>query len=92
MSAMIHQNSLDVLDRPAPSRLNDASVPNIGVPRSDKEEKEALELRAARHILKYIFPRQFGLHNVFTCTLSYWENGGHFRDYSDRETEIKVFG
>ncbi|CAE6473739.1 unnamed protein product [Rhizoctonia solani] len=46
----------------------------------------------ARHIAKYIFPLQYRLHNVFTCTLHYWENGGRFRDYRDREAEIKELG
>ncbi|KAG8688183.1 hypothetical protein FRC11_005914 [Ceratobasidium sp. 423] len=47
---------------------------------------------AARHVTKYMFPLQYGLHNVFTCTLHYWENGGRFRDYRDREAEIKERG
>jgi hypothetical protein len=47
---------------------------------------------AARHVAKYIFPLQYALHNVFTCTLNYWENGGRFRDYGDREAEIQVLG
>ncbi|PYH96899.1 hypothetical protein BO71DRAFT_319834 [Aspergillus ellipticus CBS 707.79] len=39
------------------------------------------------HVLKYVFPRQFGLHNIFTSMLS----GQHmqtFKDYSSREEEI----
>ncbi|CAE6410670.1 unnamed protein product [Rhizoctonia solani] len=47
---------------------------------------------AARHVAKYMFPLQYRLHNVFTCTLHYWENGGRFRDYRDREVEIKERG
>jgi hypothetical protein len=45
---------------------------------------------AARHVAKYIFPLQHGLHNVFSCPLQYWDNGGRFRDYGDREAEIRV--
>ncbi|EUC61459.1 telomerase reverse transcriptase [Rhizoctonia solani AG-3 Rhs1AP] len=47
---------------------------------------------AARHVAKYMFPLQYRLHNVFTCTLHYWENGGRLRDYRDREVEIKERG
>ncbi|KAG9125666.1 hypothetical protein FRC07_006702 [Ceratobasidium sp. 392] len=59
------------------------------LPASDNQPHKHMEA-AARHISKYMFPLQYGLHNVFTCTLSYWENGGHFRDYGDREAEIEV--
>ncbi|CAE6476735.1 unnamed protein product [Rhizoctonia solani] len=55
------------------------------------DDTRAIE-EAARHVAKYMFPLQFGLHNVFTCTLHYWENGGRFRDYGDREAEIKDRG
>ncbi|PKY01234.1 hypothetical protein P168DRAFT_60658 [Aspergillus campestris IBT 28561] len=39
------------------------------------------------HILKYIFPRQFGLHNVFTSHVGR-ETALPFTDYSAREDEI----
>jgi len=37
------------------------------------------------HVMKYVFPRQFGLHNVFTCPFNKSEG---FCDYTDREEEI----
>ncbi|KAL8655691.1 MAG: hypothetical protein Q9226_002939 [Calogaya cf. arnoldii] len=40
------------------------------------------------HILKYIFPRQFGLHNVFTSTIDPKETVQPFKDYTLREHEI----
>ncbi|PGG99055.1 telomerase reverse transcriptase [Blastomyces parvus] len=40
------------------------------------------------HILKYIFPRQFGLHNVFTSIVNSKETIQPFKDYTLREEEI----
>ncbi|KAJ1301223.1 hypothetical protein OPQ81_003632 [Rhizoctonia solani] len=58
---------------------------------SEGDEARVME-EAARHVAKYMFPLQYGLHNVFTCALHYWENGGRFRDYRDREAEIRERG
>lgn len=38
--------------------------------------------------MKYIFPRQFGLHNVFTCKANYRDTSQPFKDYTLREQEI----
>jgi len=38
--------------------------------------------------MKYIFPRQFGLHNVFTSTVDPKETVQAFKDYTLREQEI----
>lgn len=40
------------------------------------------------HIMRYIFPRQFGLHNVFTSTVDTRETAMAFKDYTLREKEI----
>ena len=40
------------------------------------------------HIMKYVFPRQFGLHNVFTSEVSRLETSQKFKDYTLREHEI----
>ena len=40
------------------------------------------------HLLKYIFPRQFGLHNVFTSKTDPRETIQPFKDYTLREQEI----
>ncbi|KAL8731786.1 MAG: hypothetical protein Q9166_003233 [cf. Caloplaca sp. 2 TL-2023] len=40
------------------------------------------------HILKYIFPWQFGLHNVFTSAIDPRETIQPFKDYTLREQEI----
>jgi len=44
----------------------------------------------AKHIMKYIFPREFRLHNVFTHATDRRETTHAFKDYTDREQEIKV--
>lgn len=38
--------------------------------------------------MKYLFPRQFGMHNVFTCTVDPKESIQPFKDYTLREQEI----
>lgn len=40
------------------------------------------------HIMKYIFPRQFGLHNAFTSIVDPLETAQPFIDYTMREREI----
>ena len=40
------------------------------------------------HVMKYLFPRQFGLHNAFTCTVDPKESIQPFKDYTLREQEI----
>jgi telomerase reverse transcriptase len=42
----------------------------------------------AIHILRYMFPRQFGLHNVFTSKVDRRETAMPFKDYTLREHEI----
>lgn len=38
--------------------------------------------------MRYIFPRQFGLHNVFTSKVDARETAMAFKDYTLREKEI----
>ncbi|KNG48986.1 telomerase reverse transcriptase [Stemphylium lycopersici] len=40
------------------------------------------------HIMRYIFPRQFGLHNVFTSKVDARESAMPFKDYTLREKDI----
>ncbi|MCJ1310200.1 hypothetical protein MMC25_003861 [Agyrium rufum] len=40
------------------------------------------------HLMKYIFPRQFGLHNPFSSTVDRKETIQPFKDYTLREHEI----
>jgi telomerase reverse transcriptase len=40
------------------------------------------------HIMKYIFPRQYGLHNVFTSKIDPRETAMPLKDYTLREKEI----
>ncbi|QDS67468.1 hypothetical protein FKW77_000863 [Venturia effusa] len=44
------------------------------------------------HVMKYIFPRQFRLHNVFTSCRDHKETALPFKDYSLREAEIRLKG
>lgn len=40
------------------------------------------------HIMKYVFPRQFGLHNAFTSAVDLQDTSQLFKDYTLRESEI----
>jgi telomerase reverse transcriptase len=46
------------------------------------------DLSHSVHVMKYIFPRQFGLHNVFTSVVDTRESVQPFKDYTLREAEI----
>lgn len=46
--------------------------------------------RRVRHVAKYIWPREFGLHNVFTDETDRQVTTQRFNDYVVRETEIHV--
>ncbi|KAL1981064.1 hypothetical protein VTN96DRAFT_3129 [Rasamsonia emersonii] len=46
------------------------------------------DLSHSVHVMKYIFPRQFGLHNVFTSAVDSRETTQPFKDYTLREDEI----
>ena len=50
---------------------------------SDRNDKQQTV-----HIMRYIFPRQFGLHNVFTSKVDPRETAMPFKDYTLREKEI----
>ncbi|KAG5342247.1 hypothetical protein C0989_004091 [Termitomyces sp. Mn162] len=55
----------------------------------DPDPKE--QLKHARHLSKYVFPRQYGLNNPFVVAHS--RNSAFYApDYMDRETEIKSLG
>ena len=41
-----------------------------------------------RHVMNYIFPRQSGLHNVFTSEIDPKDTAQHFKDYTMRDNEI----
>lgn len=71
----------DVLNRLAPVKL----LANGDIP-----SKENIVGRDARHVLKHIFPRQFGLKHPFDATQGPSSNGFKGEDYSALEEEIQV--
>lgn len=42
------------------------------------------------HVLRYIFPRQYGLHNAFTSKVDLRETAMAFKDYTSREKELHL--
>ncbi|EST06693.2 reverse transcriptase [Kalmanozyma brasiliensis GHG001] len=64
-----------------------------GESKGDIASQQALfHERRTRHLAKYVFPRQFGLHNVFTGVRDFGTTTQPFRDYTVREIEIKALG
>lgn len=51
---------------------------------------DAGNLQHTVQVMKYIFPRQFGLHNVFTSDIDKRETAQPFKDYTMRDAEIAV--
>ncbi|EXJ61309.1 uncharacterized protein A1O5_11866 [Cladophialophora psammophila CBS 110553] len=49
---------------------------------------DARQQHLAVHLLKYVFPRQFNLHNAFTSLVHSSETAHQFKDYTVREQEI----
>lgn len=49
---------------------------------------DASKIEHTIHVMKYIFPRHFGLHNVFTSKVDSRETTQPFKDYTLREKEI----
>lgn len=75
---------LDVLNRfPLKSqpKPGDKAV-GEGPPMVSEEERRIV------HIMMYMFPRQFGLHNVFTSLVDRRQTAQQFMDYTLREEEI----
>lgn len=57
-----------------------------------KPHETVFRERRTRYLAKYVFPRQFGLHNVFTGARDFGTTTQPFRDYTVREVEIKALG
>ncbi|KAJ0167125.1 Telomerase reverse transcriptase [Colletotrichum tanaceti] len=67
--------------------------PYVSPDQASEEEKGTLAVSNERNTLKvmmYIFPRQFGLHNVFTSAIDYSKTSQRFADYTLREEEIST--
>ena len=58
--------------------------------KSTKNKYQVQSVRRARHVAKYVFPREFGLHNVFTSQTDRGITTQKFVDYISREVEIQV--
>lgn len=71
--------------RPSPDTANEQK-------RGYRDADSIFTARRTRHLAKYVFPRQFGLHNVFTGARDFDTTTQPFRDYTVREAEIKTLG
>lgn len=52
------------------------------------QQRETDSRQQTVHVMKYIFPRQFGLHNVFTSDVHRKDTAQQFKDYTSRDREI----
>lgn len=79
----------DVLNR-YPCVPPDYQEPNNKVEHAaDTKSSKTTSEKNAIHVMMYIFPRQFGLHNVFTSPVDARETGHTLKDYTSREDEIR---
>lgn len=74
-------NVLDVLNRHS-YNAKDSNDTNTDDSSASKPHQSTV------HVMMYIFPRQFGLHNVFTNDVDHRETVQPFKDYTLREDEI----
>ncbi|KAG6081498.1 hypothetical protein E4U16_007334 [Claviceps sp. LM84 group G4] len=71
-------------------KLNEADVLNRCPRKNDGQERSQIDKSHAHtaKIMMHMFPRQFGLHNVFTSDVNYLETAQRFQDYTLRDEEI----
>ncbi|QPC66784.1 hypothetical protein HYE67_009015 [Fusarium culmorum] len=72
--------------------LVQAGYKHIHVLNQHRRPSDSTNLDAGRQgvikIMMYMFPRQFGLHNVFTSQVDHTKTSQKFQDYMSREEEI----
>ncbi|KAG6228390.1 hypothetical protein E4U26_001037 [Claviceps purpurea] len=71
-------------------KMNEADVLNRCPRKKDGQERSQIDKSHAHtaKIMMHMFPRQFGLHNVFTSDVNYLETAQRFQDYTLRDEEI----
>lgn len=71
--------------------LNSARKVKVGLGHVHVLERcsDSTQPKHTKHVLQYMFPRQFGLHNVFTSTVDPAETSQPLKDYAFREMEIE---
>jgi len=74
----------------ARSTLTAKGSPRYGLPTSHvlNRLRDLSAVSETVHVLKYVFPRQFGLHNVFTSSIDPKDTSQPFKDYALRDREI----
>lgn len=73
---------IDVLNRCPLQQLDEKQ--NIEIRRRMNQQNEVHTLK----VMMYMFPRQFGLHNIFTSKVNIKETSQRLKDYTLREEEI----
>ncbi len=69
--------------------LNRLPCRPAGISENNPALADAHSLANTIRIMMYMFPRQFGLHNVFTSVVDRKQTAQKFQDYTLREGEIK---
>lgn len=84
-SEMVNSHVQDALNRfPLSSSTENPPTPRGG--KRDSSEPPATDNTV--RMMMYMFPRQFGLHNVFTSHVDSTQTAQKFQDYTLREEEI----
>ncbi|KAI1132093.1 hypothetical protein F5Y10DRAFT_17037 [Nemania abortiva] len=73
---------IHVLNRSPFQHLHEALDPGFRARLTQQNDVHTLK------VMMYIFPKQFGLHNVFTSTINIKETSQRLKDYTLREEEI----
>lgn len=81
LSILFTADISDVLNRHS-YRTKESIDSNVGKSFLPKPQQSTI------YVMMYIFPRQFGLHNVFTHDVDHRETVQPFKDYTLREDEI----
>ncbi|RSL70645.1 hypothetical protein CEP53_001789 [Fusarium sp. AF-6] len=62
--------------------------PRVPDPSDPQQSDQNVQRQHMLKIMMYMFPRQFGLHNVFTSQVDFSKTSQKFQDYTLREEEI----
>ncbi|RDX57227.1 hypothetical protein OH76DRAFT_1451248 [Lentinus brumalis] len=77
---------------PAKHLLNRIYPSWLSSSQSTDDPDSRQQMEHARHLAKYVFPRQYGLENAFSSSSGPSYGPFRFPAYMDREQEIKNFG
>ncbi|PWN46360.1 hypothetical protein IE81DRAFT_5649 [Ceraceosorus guamensis] len=86
--------------RRSPSKQGSSASPMPGDERADQRatqlgpltlaESKKYKLMRVQHVMKHVWPLEYGLHNVFTSSRDWKKTSQPFQEYGNRDVEIAV--